>query len=842
MTSSVVSNDNLSALPKGAFSTQSSTPNLAIHPDEHSLDSVMRQSQVENVSIEKSEHENALDKSQIMTSVEVSLRKERRRKKRREKGHDAIESNDHLSAVVKDAFSTETSTAAAPPTHLDEHSLDSVMRQAQVENASKEKNVLENYLDKSQIMSGKEVSLKKRRKRKRQEKGNDATKSNDNLSAVLKDALSTETSKAALAVPPTHSDEHSLHSVTRKSQVENASKDQNVLENYLDKSQIMSGKEVSLKKRRKRKRQEKGHDATKSNDNLSAVLKDALSTETSKAALAVPPTHSDEHSLDSVTRKAQVENASKDQNVLENYLDKSQIMSGKEVSLKKRRKGKRQEKGHDATKSNDNLSAALDNALSTETSKAALALPPTHSDEHSLDSAMRRAQVENVSKDKNVLENSSDKSQIMLGTEVRLKKREGRKKRKEKGHDATKRNGNLSAVPKDAFSIETSTAALAGPPTHLDEHSLDSLVRQSQVENASNEKNVLENASDKSQIATSVAVGSRNKRKREKRRGKGYDASESNVNKAAVPKDTLSVNTSAAAMDLPPLHSVQYPMSPVMRLSREANEEVQNIIGKATDGPTTVANEKVSLRKKNKKRKRRKTGCNDIGCVINHFEVPKDTFAPDLVMSQCQEENQGKDQNMVEKATDGSLAMPNAEVNPRKKNKRMGKRRKTRHDSLQSNVNLSGVSKGDISHSTVVSKHGHSKVSHSSLGRAISSYPKKKLLVLDLNGLLADFVLGVPEGYKPDKKIHNKSVFKRPFCDDFLQFCFDKFHVGIWSSRKRWLLISVLSYLFHLFSFLWLTFTWQFCTYGRTLMLQSKFLWGFQHPNCFLPGINVNVL
>ncbi|XP_028779244.1 uncharacterized protein LOC114735694 [Neltuma alba] len=238
-------------------------------------------------------------------------------------------------------------------------------------------------------------------------------------------------------------------------------------------------------------------------------------------------------------------------------------------------------------------------------------------------------------------------------------------------------------------------------------------------------------------------------------------------------------------MDLPPLHSVQYPMSPVMRLSREANEEVQNIIGKATDGPTTVANEKVSLRKKNKKRKRRKTGCNDIGCVINHFEVPKDTFAPDLVMSQCQEENQGKDQNMVEKATDGSLAMPNAEVNPRKKNKRMGKRRKTRHDSLQSNVNLSGVSKGDISHSTVVSKHGHSKVSHSSLGRAISSYPKKKLLVLDLNGLLADFVLGVPEGYKPDKKIHNKSVFKRPFCDDFLQFCFDKFHVGIWSSRKR---------------------------------------------------------
>ncbi|KAI9088393.1 hypothetical protein K1719_029842 [Acacia pycnantha] len=219
------------------------------------------------------------------------------------------------------------------------------------------------------------------------------------------------------------------------------------------------------------------------------------------------------------------------------------------------------------------------------------------------------------------------------------------------------------------------------------------------------------------------------------------------------------------------------------------------MIGKTTDGSTAVANEEISSRNENKKRKRRKT------CDINHHEVPKDTFSPetctltsdmpsrypalDLVMSQYQEENQGKDPNMVEKATDGSSAMTSVEVNSRKKNKEGRRREKTRHDSLQSNVNLSGVSKGDISHLTLVSKHDHSKASHFSIGRATSSCPKKKLLVLDLNGLLADFVLGVPKGYKPDKKIHNKAVFKRPFCDDFLQFCFDKFHVGIWSSRKR---------------------------------------------------------
>lgn len=32
------------------------------------------------------------------------------------------------------------------------------------------------------------------------------------------------------------------------------------------------------------------------------------------------------------------------------------------------------------------------------------------------------------------------------------------------------------------------------------------------------------------------------------------------------------------------------------------------------------------------------------------------------------------------------------------------------------------------------------------------------------------------------------SVYKRPFCDDFLKFCFDRFDVGIWSSRIRYIL------------------------------------------------------
>ncbi|KAA0058001.1 MATH and LRR domain-containing protein PFE0570w-like protein [Cucumis melo var. makuwa] len=60
---------------------------------------------------------------------------------------------------------------------------------------------------------------------------------------------------------------------------------------------------------------------------------------------------------------------------------------------------------------------------------------------------------------------------------------------------------------------------------------------------------------------------------------------------------------------------------------------------------------------------------------------------------------------------------------------------------------------------------------------------KKKLLILDVNGLLVDFVPYFPDGYTPDFVISRKAVFKRPFCDEFLQFCFERFEVGIWSSR-----------------------------------------------------------
>nr|XP_010936460.1 uncharacterized protein LOC105056084 [Elaeis guineensis] len=76
-------------------------------------------------------------------------------------------------------------------------------------------------------------------------------------------------------------------------------------------------------------------------------------------------------------------------------------------------------------------------------------------------------------------------------------------------------------------------------------------------------------------------------------------------------------------------------------------------------------------------------------------------------------------------------------------------------------------------------------VLHVSPGRSLITYTKKKLLVLDLNGVLADAVLDYRKTLNADKWIDKQAVFKRPFCDDFLNFCFEKFDIGIWSSKKK---------------------------------------------------------
>ncbi|XP_062026059.1 leashin-like [Rosa rugosa] len=103
---------------------------------------------------------------------------------------------------------------------------------------------------------------------------------------------------------------------------------------------------------------------------------------------------------------------------------------------------------------------------------------------------------------------------------------------------------------------------------------------------------------------------------------------------------------------------------------------------------------------------------------------------------------------------------------------------------------------------------------------------QKKLLILDINGLLADIVqmeVSIPSSFKPDKIISRKAVFKRPFCDDFLQFCFDRFNVGVWSSRTKENVNSVIDFLLgdskHKLLFCW---NQSHCTSTRFKTVENK--------------------
>ncbi|XP_020269193.1 uncharacterized protein LOC109844534 [Asparagus officinalis] len=79
--------------------------------------------------------------------------------------------------------------------------------------------------------------------------------------------------------------------------------------------------------------------------------------------------------------------------------------------------------------------------------------------------------------------------------------------------------------------------------------------------------------------------------------------------------------------------------------------------------------------------------------------------------------------------------------------------------------------------------------------RNLASRTRKKLIVLDLNGLLADFVLDNRNVHKAPKKVGGKAVFKRPFCDDFLKYCFETFEIGVWSSRRKYNVDGALDYI-----------------------------------------------
>ncbi|KAM7471230.1 hypothetical protein LguiA_009413 [Lonicera macranthoides] len=171
-------------------------------------------------------------------------------------------------------------------------------------------------------------------------------------------------------------------------------------------------------------------------------------------------------------------------------------------------------------------------------------------------------------------------------------------------------------------------------------------------------------------------------------------------------------------------------------------------------------------------------------------------------------------------------------------------KRQSKMEFTISSLSNSVASKGNVQ---MINQENHhpTLVFQSSLGRALPVCSRRKLLVLDVNGILADIVPLVCDGYdgyKADTTIGRKAVFKRPFCDDFLQFCFERFSVGVWSSGPKGQVQLLLDFLMqktrHNLLFCW---DYSHCTYtgfttvenrDRDLLLKElRKLWDKHDPN-----------
>ncbi|KAF2941392.1 uncharacterized protein [Oryza sativa Japonica Group] len=105
---------------------------------------------------------------------------------------------------------------------------------------------------------------------------------------------------------------------------------------------------------------------------------------------------------------------------------------------------------------------------------------------------------------------------------------------------------------------------------------------------------------------------------------------------------------------------------------------------------------------------------------------------------------------------------------------------------------------------------------------SLTGFRKKKLLILDLNGLLADINQDYHNSHMADAKVRGKLVFRRPYCHDFLSFCLQNFELGIWSSRKKQNVDSVIDIIMRDFRPL-LKFCWDMskCTFTGHKTLEN---------------------
>ncbi|KAF7806273.1 putative FCP1 likey domain-containing protein [Senna tora] len=358
----------------------------------------------------------------------------------------------------------------------------------------------------------------------------------------------------------------------------------------------------------------------------------------------------------------------------------------------------------------------------------------------------------------------NDLSSSQKSAEVNLKMYKRRKTWSTK-HNAIVSNINGIVVPKDTFSIETSLPALYIFPLHLVTRNSHAGSNFCPEENEGKEQNMLEKAAESSNAE----------------------------------QELEEVSSRPSSIVARVEHFVEESMPEVLNL---------NTVQGTIDNSSNPEDNSGYVKNANPKRKLDDYGMSGYSCSVNYKKEPI------MEVDNKDDSNKISDEpltfGLVEKETkalrdQGTLNGGSASEEMMLMEKHSYEQRSVTDVSVTDipkvqieedngrKQDINQITRHDMSSagdtadlSLVCKKDDHSKITHVPLGKTITSHSKKKLLVLDVNGLLADFVEHVPWGYEPDTWISSKAVFKRPFCDDFLEFCFDRFYVGVWSSRHKY--------------------------------------------------------
>lgn len=311
------------------------------------------------------------------------------------------------------------------------------------------------------------------------------------------------------------------------------------------------------------------------------------------------------------------------------------------------------------------------------------------------------------------------------------------------GHNATVSNVNGIVIPKDTFSTETSVPTLQIIPLHpVQCLSMNPVTRNSCAgsnfcpeENEGKDQTMLERAAETSNAErdlqevrskpNSVVANVDHFVKESMSEVASLNTVQGTIDNSSNPEDNSGYVKNESPVKKLDDYGINSEYSSSVDYDKEPNVEVDNKddSNKITDEPL-----KVGLVEKETKVLRGQVTSNGGGALEEMMLMTKNTYE--------------------QRVTDVSVTSINEMQLEEDNGAKLDGNQITGHDMS---------SAGEIADLSLISKkEDHSRISDFWLDRTFTSH-SKKLLVLDVNGILADFVDHVPRGYHPDTWISRKS-------------------------------------------------------------------------------------